>query len=116
MMDDHGATSQSTVPPARNRAGWHLLWTVPVAIATNAVLAFIAWLANWGNSAGASADEGLEGYLLSQPWIWLTLIGLITFVALAAPSWSRSVVLRMAIAVAVALTATTAAALFILRQ
>lgn len=108
-MNEHGSAPQSTAPAVRSRAGWNLLWTVPVAIAADAVLCFIALLAGWGDPA---ANERVNGYLLSHAWVWLSLIGLVTFAAVAVPPWNRSLLLRTMISAAIAIVVTAAATAF----
>jgi hypothetical protein len=114
-MNDDSSAPQSTDPPTRSCAGWNLLWTVPVAIAADAVLAFIAVLTSLGNSAGTAANERVNGYFLSHAWVSLALIGLVTFAAVAIPPWHRTVPLRVAIAAAIALTVGTAVSSFALQ-
>lgn len=109
-MNEHGSAPQGTAPAVRSRAGWNLLWTVPVAIAADAVLCFIALLADWGDPV---ASERVNGYLFSHAWVWLGLIGLVTFAAVAVPPWNRSLLLRTVISAAIAIVVTAAATAFV---
>jgi hypothetical protein len=109
-MSEHGSAPQGTAPAVRSRAGWNLLWTVPVAIAADVVLFFMALFAVWGDPA---ANERAEGYLLSHAWVWLSLMGPVTFAAVAVPPWNRSLLLRTVISAAIAIVVTAAVTAFV---
>jgi hypothetical protein len=47
-----------------------------------------------------------------HPWVSLTLIGFVTFAAVAIPGWHRSLLLRIVISAVIAIVVTAAATMF----